>query len=57
MHPDYERSRWWAAADNYLATAHFSFERNPDSEYVWYLLLGWAECLENLKDEMCEVRT
>jgi len=50
MHPDYERSRWWAAADNYLAMAHFCFERTPRNDYVWYLLLGWAECMEELKE-------
>lgn len=51
MHPDFERSRWWAAAENYLAMAHFNFERAPNSDYVWYMLLGWAECLDNLKEE------
>ncbi len=51
MHPDYERSRWWAAAENYLAMAHFSFERNVRSDYVWHMLLGWAECMSNLEDE------
>lgn len=55
MHPDFERSSWWAAADNYLAMAHFHFERNPNSDYVWYMLLGWIECLENLKDEVSDL--
>jgi hypothetical protein len=50
MHPDYKRSHCWAAADNYLAIAHFCFERNPRSNHVWYLLLGWAKCMEELKE-------
>ena len=50
MHPDYKRSHCWAAADNYLAIAHFYFERNPRSNHVWYLLLGWAKCMEELKE-------
>lgn len=56
MHPDYERSLWWAAADNYLAMAHFCFERAPRNDYVWYMLLGWAECLSKLQDEQEERR-
>jgi hypothetical protein len=52
MHPDFERSRWWAAADNYLAMAHFNFERNPRDAYVWYMLLAWAECMNNLREEV-----
>jgi hypothetical protein len=51
MHPDYLRSRWWAAADNYLAMAHFCFERNPRDDYVWHMLFGWVECMEKLKEE------
>ena len=50
MHPDYKRSYWWAAADNYLAMAHFYFERNPRSTYVWQMLMGWAECMDELKE-------
>jgi hypothetical protein len=50
MHPDYKRSHWWAAADNYLAMAHFHFERSSNTQYTWYLLLGWAECMEALKE-------
>lgn len=51
MHPDFERSRWWSASVNYLATAHFAFNRGKDETYVWYMLLGWAECLDNLQEE------
>jgi hypothetical protein len=51
MHPDFERSIWWAGAKNYLAVAHFNFERGADEQYTWYLLLGWAECMEELKEE------
>jgi hypothetical protein len=50
MNPDYKRHYWWAAADNYLGLASFHFERSPGSNYVWYLLLGWAECMEELKE-------
>jgi hypothetical protein len=48
MHPNFERSLWWASANNYLAMAHFSFDRNPNGEYPWYMLLGWAECMDEL---------
>ncbi len=51
MHPDYERSWWWASATNYLAMAHFCFDRNENSDYVWYMLLGWAECVDELTGE------
>jgi hypothetical protein len=51
MHPDYERSIWWAGAKNYLAMAHFYFERNERSQYVWHMLLQWAYCMEELKEE------
>lgn len=44
-----------AAADNCLATAHFCFERTPSSDYVWYMLLGWAECMGELEDELCSL--
>lgn len=50
MHPDYERSRWWSTAINYLAMANFTFNLGKE-EYSWYMLLGWAECLEELKEE------
>lgn len=50
MHPDFESSRWWSSSVHYLAMAHFTFNRGND-EYSWYLLLGWAECLEELKEE------
>jgi len=50
MHPDYERSRWWSTAINYLAMAHFTFSRGKE-EYSWYMLLGWVECLDNLQEE------
>ena len=50
MHPNYKRHYWWDAADNYLAIAHFNFERNANAQYTWYLLLGWAECMEELKE-------
>ena len=50
MNPDYERHYWWAAADNYLGMASFHFERSPNSNYVWYLLVSWAECMEELKE-------
>lgn len=51
MHPDYVRSRWWAGAVNYLAMAHFTFERHTGETYVWHYLMMWAECMENLKEE------
>ena len=50
MHPDYERSRWWSTAINYLALALFTFDRGNEM-YSWYMLLGWAECLDNLQEE------
>lgn len=50
MNPDYKRHYWWAAADNYLAMAHLHFERSPNSNYVWQMLVGWAECMEELKE-------
>lgn len=50
MHPDYERSRWWSTAINYLAMAHFTFDRGNEM-YSWYMLLGWVECLDNLQEE------
>ena len=49
MNPDWERSRWWAGAETYLAMAHFNFERSPNAQYTWYLLLGWAECMDELR--------
>ena len=49
-HPDFERSLWWAGAKNYLALAHFTFERSPNSDYVWYLLIQWGFCTEELKE-------
>jgi hypothetical protein len=50
MHPDYERSVWWAGARNYLAMAHFQFERRGSPQYIWHLLLQWAYCMEELKE-------
>ena len=50
MNPDSKRHYWWAAADNYLAMAHLHFERSPNSDYVWQMLVGWAECMEELKE-------
>lgn len=57
MHPDYVRSRWWAGAENYLAMAHFTFERNTEETYVWHYLMLWAECMENLKEEANDCQT
>lgn len=50
MHPDFVSSRWWSTAINYLAMANFTFNLGKE-EYSWYMLLGWAECLEELKEE------
>ena len=50
MHPDYERSRWWAGAENYLAMAHCQFERRGNPQYIWYLLIQWGYCMEELKE-------
>lgn len=52
MHPNFERSIWWASANNYLATARFRYEHGGSEDYVWYMLLGWAECMEQLKELM-----
>ena len=51
MHPDFVSSRWWSTSVHYLAMAHFAFNRGSSEAYVWYMLLGWAECLEELKED------
>ena len=50
MHPDFVSSRWWSTSVHYLAMAHFTFDRGNEM-YSWYMLLGWAECLDNLQEE------
>ena len=50
MNPDFINSRWWSTSVHYLAMAHFTFNRGKE-EYSWYMLLGWAECLQELKED------
>jgi hypothetical protein len=51
MNPDFINSRWWSGAVNHLAMAHFAFDYGYDQTYVWYQLLSWVECLDNLQEE------
>ena len=51
MHPEYERGRWWSTGVTDVAMAHFAFDYGYDQTYVWYQLLSWVECLDNLQEE------